>query len=52
MKRKLRLKSWVKVVLVSLVFIGLISLLVKVDDDFMNGCMNSGYSKEYCIAHK
>ena len=50
--KKLKLRMWVKVVLVSLVFIGFTSLLAKMDDDFMNGCMSNGYSKEYCIAHK
>ena len=46
--KKLRLRSWVKVVLLVLVFIVLLVILKKTDDDFMNNCMSKGYSKEYC----
>ena len=50
--KKLKLRMWVKVVLVSLVFIGLGTCIAKMNDDFMKGCMSNGYSKEYCIAHR
>lgn len=46
--KKLRLRKWVKVALVIIFFIGTFTLLKKLDDDFMDGCMKSGYSKEYC----
>lgn len=50
--KKLKLRKWVKVVLISLVIIGIGTLLLKLDNDYMKGCMSNGYSKEYCIAHK
>ena len=50
--KKYRLRTWVKVVLVSITIIMIGFILMKLDDDFMTNCMNSGYSKDYCIEHK
>lgn len=50
--KKYKLRTWVKVVLVSITIIMIGFILTKLDDDFMTNCMNSGYSKDYCIEHK
>ena len=47
-----KLRMWVKVVLVSLVIIGLGALLLKLDEDFIKNCMSNGYSRDYCITHR
>ena len=48
MKKKLRLKSWVKWLILILVFIGFAVVLAKTNDDFIESCINSGYSETYC----
>ena len=50
--KKLRMKKWVKVVLISLIVLGIGILLLKLNNDYMEGCMSNGYSREYCIAHR
>ena len=52
MKNKLKLRMWVKVVLVAIGVIIFLTICKKLDDDFMKGCMSEGYSRDYCIAHK
>lgn len=46
--KKLRMKRLVKIVLVIGIIIMLLSLLAKLNNDFMNDCIKAGYSKEYC----
>ena len=48
MKKKYRLKSWVKWLILILLFIGLLSMLAKTNNDFVKSCINSGYSETYC----
>ena len=45
-------KILIKVVLISLAVILLGSIIIKLDNDYMKGCMSQGYSKDYCEAHK
>ena len=52
MKKKLKLRMWVKVVILSLIVLWLGWLLLKLDEDFIESCMSNGYSREYCIAHR
>lgn len=46
--KKLRLRKWVKVVLVIIALVGVFTLFKKMDDDFMDGCMKAGYSEYQC----
>jgi len=49
--KKVRLRRWVKVVLVIFMLLGLIELGMlakKSDDDFVKGCMEAGYSRQHC----
>ena len=46
--KRLRIKSWVKVVLVILVVLAFIIALVMENDNYMEDCINAGYSREYC----
>lgn len=48
MKKKLRLKSWVKWLILILVILGMLVLIAKTNDDFTKSCVNSGYSEAYC----
>lgn len=49
MKRKLKLKYWVKAALISIPFMILcLMTLNKVDEGFIENCMNHGYSRSYC----
>lgn len=50
--KKLKLRRWVKVVLVILVLVVLALINKKLDDDFMKSCTDAGFTKEYCEAHK
>ena len=50
--KKLRLKSWVKVVLVIMILVILGVAVKKIDDDFIDSCTEAGYSKDYCIREK
>ena len=50
--KKLRLKKWVKVVLVIIILVLLGVAVNKLNNDYMKGCMSNGYSKDYCEAHK
>lgn len=56
MKKKLRLKTEYKITLFTLVIIGALGLLIyslkTLDEEFMESCMNQGYSEEYCIENK
>ena len=50
-----KLKSWVIWLLVALTLLGvleIVRLYNKEENDFVERCMNAGYSREYCIAHK
>lgn len=46
--KKIRLKKWVKVVLVILSLTLLLNTLKKVDGNFMKKCTEAGYSDTYC----
>ena len=50
--KRLKLRRWVKVTLAVIVLIGTIAILQKLDNDYMDGCIEAGYSETYCIAHK
>lgn len=56
MKKRWKLKIKYKITLTSVVIIGFLGLSIcmlnNLDQDFMKGCMNQGYSEEYCIEHK
>ena len=49
---KTRLRSWVKVVLVIIVVAIIFSLLnmivEKIDGDFVDNCVEAGYSRQHC----
>lgn len=54
MKRKLKLRKWVKILLIIIIFLillNIIKILIKEDENFMKGCMRN-YSYNYCISHK
>ena len=44
----MRLKAWVKVVLVTLPIIILLAGIIKLDENFMKNCTKAGHSIEYC----
>jgi len=46
--KKIRIRSWVKVVITIGIVIMLLSLLAKLNNDFIKDCVNSGYSESYC----
>ncbi len=54
--RKRRLKNWVRVILygiaTGIVMLSLIIINSNLEKDFMKDCENSGYSTNFCIAHK
>lgn len=50
--KKYKLKKWVKLTLISIIILIIGITLIKLNDDYMKGCMNNGYSKDYCIAHR
>jgi hypothetical protein len=52
MKKRLKLKSWVKWLIVGLVLLGIVELFLIIDNKFVDNCTKAGYTKEYCIAHK
>lgn len=52
MKKRLKLKWWVKWLLVSLALLGIIVLIDRIDRGFVDSCKSAGYSEAYCIAHK
>lgn len=56
MKKRLKLKTKYKITLFSVAIIGVLGLSIcmlnNLDQDFMQGCMNQGYSEKYCIEHK
>jgi hypothetical protein len=55
MKKRLKLKSWVKWLIISLALLGIIELLNlynKEEEKFVDKCINAGYTREYCLTHK
>ena len=46
--KKIKLRKWVKVVLIIMVLTGAVTILQKLDEDFMNGCTKAGYSEIQC----
>lgn len=54
--KKYKLKNWVKVTLYSIatgiVMLGLVSINSNLEKDFIKDCENSGYSTNYCMAHR
>ena len=53
MKRKLKLKYWVKAVLISIpLLILFMFILNKIDEGFVETCMKQSYSKTYCERSK
>lgn len=50
--KRIELKRVMFWLLILLSFIGIITVLKKLDQDFINSCMSNGYSKEYCEIHK
>lgn len=55
MKRKFKLKSWVKdtlaIVTVIVVFIGIMKVNNNMTEDFITDCEKLGYSHNYCVSH-
>ena len=50
--KKMKLRMWVKVVIISLIVLQIGWILFKTDEEFIKGCMSNGYSRDYCIAHR
>ena len=50
--KRYKLKSWVKWLIVGIVLFVLLAIVEKSDRDFVETCMEHGYSKYYCEAHK
>ena len=50
MKKKLRLKNWVKIVIALLTIIGLFALLNIYTENAINQCVNYGNSYDFCVA--
>lgn len=52
MKRKLRLKTEIQFALVAVVMLIMCFIaLDKTNNEFLNDCMSSGYSKNFCERH-
>ncbi len=53
MKRRLKLKYWVKAILLLItIMILFMMILNKLDEGFVETCMNQTYSKTYCERSK
>ena len=52
MKKRLKLGSGVKWLILGFALLGLLKIVEESDRDFVKKCMSAGYSKNYCIAHK
>lgn len=53
MKRKLKLKYWVKALLIAIPIIVLFMMILnKIDEGFVETCMKQSYSKTYCERSK
>lgn len=54
--KKYKLKNWVKVTIYSIatgiVILSLITINSNLEKDFINDCETSGYSNNYCMAHR
>lgn len=50
--KRLKLKRWVKVVLVIIILVILGVAIKKLDDSFIDNCTKAGYSEEYCMGVK
>lgn len=49
MKKRLRLKNWVKIVILIIVIIGLTVLLNIHTENAFNQCVNNGNSYDFCF---
>jgi hypothetical protein len=56
MKKKLVLKTKWKIVLCAIIYAAILGtlfyILYKMDQSFMENCMNNGYSYDYCLKNK
>lgn len=52
MKKRLKLRSWVKWLIAILILFNLLVIIKIMDREFIKKCTANGYSETYCIAHK
>lgn len=50
--KRYKLKKWVKLTLISIIILVIGFILLKLDEDFIEGCMSEGYSRDYCVTHR
>lgn len=46
------MKKGIIIGIIVLVFIGLIKIANDMDEEYMEGCQENGYSYTYCLRHK